>query len=1364
MHVYILNTKRFSLFIYFLLCIIILARANTDKFFGSNNQLSNSHVNYIYQDSKGYIWICTENGLNLFDGIKFKTFTHIANDTTSLNNNLVLSVLEDSCGKFWVGTSDGVQILDRETGLFQKVNLSYRNITNFNYIKCITEDSNGHIWLSTNHSGIIRIDKESMNAVYYMHTNSNICSNKINTIYEDRFGNIWIGSQDNGISVLNIDNHTIDNYAHDPKNKNSLSSNKIFSIIEEPSGKILVATIDGTIDAFDYNSRTFERDYIPSVKMVYTLYTDSKKNLWIGTDGNGLKCYNFNDKTLTTYESELINLDMREAKVHSIFEDKQHNIWVALYQKGVLMIPLKDKIFKNIGFNPFYNDKNIGNECCLTILEDHNKEIWVGTDGDGIYKLDTNRQVKTHYSKDEFPANVVLSIFEDSQNRIWVGTYLYGLYLYNESTNRFIKKSLYYNNTEVLHVNTIAEDSNGNLWIGTNEHGVCKYDPATGDTEFLLYNVLKSKNQILSNSVNTIDIDGHYLWIGTSVAGVSRYNMVTGTFEDYTVENGKLSNNNIFALKADQQGGVWIGTNWGLNYINPSTKKVLQYTEEDGLPNAAISGIVIDSNKHLWISTYYGLSYYNPQKNRFINYYTSDGLINNEFRRGAYFQSKSGEIFFGGINGLTFFYPFENQPNYGLSNLVFTDLFIYNKPVNPTNAKSILKKSIDYSHKIELSHEIKNFSISFSALEYNNPNNVIYQARLNGFEKNWTTLPQGSNTVTYTNLKPGKYTLHIKAHLPKTPPLHREIDIVIVPPVWLSWWAKILYLLIFIIASYWTYINIKNRNIQKKENQKKQNENNIMQSQLQFFTDISHEIRTPLTLILTPIEELIKNTTDPNLKSTYKIIDQNGHRILRLVNQVMEMRKLDKGQVKLCAEQTHIDEFIHEIIVSFKHLSQEKNITFNLHVENNLPPVWIDQEKLDKVIFNVLSNAFKYTPVNGKIEMSVDTTDTSLRIRIADTGCGIPKELRETVFNRFYQVPNENNKVKMGTGIGLHLSRKLMDIHHGKIFVEDNDHPGTVFVILLPLDDSYLKKEERKLAHSDRNLATLVQTSITPIGKTTPETSNTTSGPNKRKPKLLIVEDNQEIKDYIHKVLSREYQIFEAQNGKEGLEIAIKELPDCIISDVMMPEMDGIEMCDKIKKNEQTCHIPVIMLTAKTAIEQRIEGLKVGADSYIPNPFNIEHLKIRIQKLIELRRVMKNKYEGKGNLIKEEITSLKSTDEKFLEKLETIVKNKMAETDLSVEIISQEIGLSRSQLQRKLKQLTRQNPSDYIRITRLRHAAWLLSSKNLSISEVSYATGFSSLSHFSNCFKEFYGMSPSHYMEIHQNQQKPQAPEETNPQ
>lgn len=1343
-----MNSKKACLVISYLICSIV-AWSNTDKFFGSNNQLSNSHINHIYQDKTGYIWACTESGLNVFNGIYFKTYTHIAGDSTSLASNSVLSVLEDRTGRFWVGSTDGVQILDRETGRFRKVPLSYSNITNFNYIKCITEDSKGNIWLTTDRSGIIRIDENTMKAVYYMQTNSNICSNQVNTIYEDRFGNIWIGSLDNGISVLNVDNLMITNYAHDPDNPNSLSSNKIFSILEEPSGKMLVATIDGTIDAFDYKERSFRRNYIPSVEGVYTIYSDSKKNLWIGTDGSGLKRYDFKTKSVSTYESDLIHPDMRQAKVHGIVEDRQHNIWVALYQKGILMIPLKDKIFRNIGFNPFYADRNIGNECVLTVLEDRSRNVWIGTDGDGIYRLDAGRKIKKHYKGDRFPANVVLSVFEDSRNRIWAGTYLYGLYTYNPVTDRFEKKPLFCNGVEVKHINTITEAPSGDLWIGTNEHGVCKYNPETGQAEFLRYDLMKSDGQILSNSINAIAIDSDYVWIGTSMSGLSRYSFADGSFDDYTTENGKLSNNNIFALKTDREGGVWIGTNWGLNYINPRTGKELWFSEKEGLPNAAISGIEIDDRQQLWISTYYGLSHYDPLKGRFTNYFTSDGLINNEFRRGAHFRSESGEMFFGGINGLTSFFPFENQPGYKLSNLVFTDLYIYNEPVTPGTPESILTRSIDCADEIRLNYDIKSFTIGFSALEYNHPNKVIYQSKLDGFENTWTTLPAGINTVTYTNLKPGKYTLHIRAHLPQTEAVTRKIDIVITPPVWRSAWAMRIYILVLLIGAYCTYIHFRNRNRRKKEDQKKQNERRIMESQLQFFTDISHEIRTPLTLILTPIEELIKTTEEGSLRDTYKIIDQNGHRILRLVNQVMEMRRLDKGQVKLSAEATDVTRFVQEIVGSFKHLAEEKGIAFDIRFADRLPVVWIDQEKLDKVIFNILSNAFKYTPAGGTITLTIDTTEQDLRIRIADTGCGIPDDLKETIFHRFYQVPNECNKTKMGTGIGLHLSRSLMEIHHGQIFVEDGTGTGATFVILLPLDDSYLKEEERKTEHSDHNLATLVQTSVAPILAEKEEVPPAAADQNKYKPKLLIVEDNREIKSYIRKVLSPEYRIIEADNGKQGLEIAIREKPDCIISDMMMPEMDGIEMCDKIKKNEQTGHIPVILLTAKTAIEQRIEGLKAGADSYIPKPFNIEHLKIRIRKLIELRRVMKEKYEGKFDEIKEEVSGMKSTDEKFLEKLETIVKNKIAESDLSVETISQEIGISRSQLQRKLKQLTNQNPSDYIKTTRLRHAAWLLSYKNLSISEVSYATGFSSLSHFSNSFKDFYGMSPSRYMEIH---------------
>lgn len=1344
-----MNAKT-TILIIFCLSLFIQIKANSDKLFGSNNKLSNSHVNYVYQDKKGFVWVCTENGLNVFNGLNFKTYHHRANDTTSLVNNSVLSVLEDRNGQFWVGTSEGVQLFNRDTECFSNIRLSYTNITDFSYIKCITEDSKGNIWLSTNRSGVIRIKESTNEPVYYMQTNSNICSNKINVIYEDRFSNIWIGSQDNGISVLNTENHTIVNYAHEPGNPNSLSSNKIFSIIEDPDGKVLIATIDGGIDAFDYSSRSLIRHYIPSAETVYTLKTDSKNNLWIGTDGLGLKYYDFKTKSIKTYESELINLDLRQAKVHSIFEDRQHNIWVALYQKGVLMIPLKDKIFNNIGFNPFYSNKNIGNDCILTIAEDQSKDIWVGTDGDGIYRLNANREVRQHYKGNSFPANVVLSIFEDSKKRIWVGTYLYGLFLYNPANNSFDKRDLICKGIDVKHVNAITEDQEGNLWIGTNENGVCKYNPDTKNSQFLTYDLMKNKGQLLSNSVNAIAVYKDKVWMGTSVAGLSCYNMKTDSFEDYTVENGKLSNNNIFALSTDRSGGIWVGTNWGLNYINPLSGKSIQYTESEGLPNAAISGIEIDKHQNIWISTFYGLSHYNAKTGQFTNYYTTDGLVNNEFRRGAYFQSDTGEIFFGGISGLTFFKPFETPPGYDLSNLVFTDLLIYNEVVTiGKGSDPILEKSIDASSEIKLKHNIKSFSIGFSALEYNNPNNVIYQAKLDGFENSWVTLPQGSNSVTYTNLKARKYTLHIRAFLPNTTPVERSIIITVTPPLWFSWWAKTIYAFILAIGIYYLYKSIALRSQKKKEDVQKAHENQIMQSKLQFFTDISHEIRTPLTLILTPIEELLKETTNEKLRSTYKIIDQNGHRILRLVNQVMEMRKLDKGQVKLLAEKTNIDAFIREIINSFTHLAQEKNITFTIEIQEDMPEVWIDQEKLDKVIFNVLSNAFKYTPQSGCITLTADTTGSDLRIRIADSGCGIPKNLRESVFERFYQIPDEINSSKMGTGIGLHLSHSLMKIHHGHIYVEDTENTGAVFVILLPLGKDYLQPDEMQSGHSTRNLATLVQTSLSSFTEEK-EDKVISSAKNKYKPKILIVEDNREIKDYISSVLSQDYQILEAENGRDGLETAIRKQPSCIISDVMMPEMDGIEMCEKIKKNEKTSHIPVILLTAKTAIEQRVEGLRVGADSYIPKPFNIEHLKIRISKLIEVRRVMKEKYEGKSD-INEEIANIKTTDEKFLEKLENIVKNQIGESELSVETISQEIGISRSQLQRKLKQLTNQNPSDYIKTMRLRHAALLLSTKNLSISEVTYATGFSSLSHFSNSFKEFYGMSPSRYMEINNN-------------
>lgn len=1341
-----LFVKRFVFLIAFFMSLLhIHCEANTDKFYGTKDKLSNSHVNNIYQDKQGFIWVCTDNGLCEFDGTDFISYTHKQNDTTSLIDNSVLTVHEDRSGNFWVGTTSGLQLLHRDTEQFSTIHFSYPHLTDFSYFNCIIEDSKGNIWVSTSRSGAICLRAGSHQPIYYLQTNSNICSNKINTLFEDRFGNIWIGSQENGISILNVENHTMINYAHDPKDPNSLSSNKVFSFLENIDGNILVGTIDGGINLFSYTNQKFVRNYIPSGDIVFTMKRGNKNNIWIGTDGYGLKSYDFSTKTISNYETELNTVDLRKGKVHCILQDNQNNLWLALYQEGIMMIPQKKKVFRNIGFNPFYSDKSIGTECVLSVMEDKNGKVWIGTDGDGIYRLNKQRRVEKHYINEKLKANVVLSIYNDNKNRIWSGTYLNGLFLYEPGSDSFRKIPLIIGKQEVKDINIIKGDTNGNLWIGTNENGLCVYNHDTKQLQNFTYDILKTGNQIASNSVQTLLLGKNNLvWIGTSSAGLCCYNTQTKIFIDSRSFNWKLNSNNVTATVQDKKGNLWVGTKQGLHYINLQKNTITLYTEADGLANASIAGIEIDKQNNLWVSTSIGLSYFNTNNEKIVNYYLSDGLINDEYRRGASFQSTSGEIFFGGTEGVSSFFPFKMEASEQLKNLVFTNLFIYNEKVEVGN-NSFLKKNINASEKIEIAHNIKSFSIGFVALEFNNPAKVIYQVKMEGFDNDWKTLPMSNKLATYTNLKHGRYKFHVKAFFPNSKPVERSITIIILPSFWLTWWAKILYFLLFVAIAYWTYKITLQRVNQRQENLQKENEKQIMQSKLQFFTDISHEIRTPLTLILTPIEKLLKDTPDGTLSNTYKLINQNGQRILRLVNQIMEMRKLDRGQVKLQTTETDIYAFIREIVSSFDHITSERNIEFALEFAENLPSVWIDQEKLDKVIFNVLSNAFKYTPKSGKIILKVDTENEYLRIRVVDNGPGIPKDQQDVIFNRFYQIQDESNRNKLGTGIGLHLSRSLVEIHKGKIFVDDSNEQGAAFVILIPLNNDYLQPDEMSDKQPEMNLATIVQPSFS--DENADDAIVNVQSTYNTKHKLLIVEDDKDIRNYIVDILKQDYQVIQADNGNQGLELAIKEIPSCIITDVMMSGIDGIELCKKVKTNERTCHIPVIILTAKTSIEQRVEGLEVGADSYIPKPFNIDHLKTRISKLIELRQTIKNKYEGKYVIPQDEI-KIKSVDEKLLEKFENILKEQMDNPDLSIETISQQIGISRSQLQRKLKHITNQNPSDYMKSMRLRYAANLLISKNLSISEVTYACGFASLSHFSNSFKEFYGMSPSRYIEI----------------
>ena len=1326
----------------FIIQTVVLA--NTGIFFNHISKSINSHINRIYQDHSGFLWICTDNGLSRFDGTQVNTYYHIYGDSTSLITNSVLTVLEDSQSNFWVGTTEGLQRLNRRTGKFETMKFSYPYVNDFSYINCIIEDSRGNIWLSTSRAGAICLKVGTYQPVYYMPTNSNICSSKINVISEDKYGNIWIGSHDKGISVLSVDNNTIVNYEHNPNDPNSISNNKIFAITNTPEGDILIGSIETGIDLFDYATRTITRNYIPGGHRVFTMMNDKKNVLWIGTDGEGVKYYDYTTATTQNYDSYSAGIDMRGVKIHSITEDRQGNIWLAIYQKGIMMIPPYPKTFEVMGYNPFYNQKNIGAECVLSIAEDKKGNIWVGTDGDGIFRLDKEKNVRRHYSEDRMEGKNVLAIFCDSEGAIWVGTYLSGVYKYNERTDSFVRENILIENQAPTDVNVITEDEEGNLWIGTNSNGVCIYNPATGKGKWLQHDIHKTENQLLSNSVQSILIgkDGR-VWISTSSAGLSCYNRQTEMFTDCTVATSGLSNDCINQVIEDKSGNLWVGTQTGLNYLNAAIGENKQaYTEYYALLNASVNSMEIDANGNLWVSTSAGLGCFSVTTKQFTSYNVADENMTGEFRRGSSLQTGLGELFFGGTGGMVAFHPFEEMPSHTLLNLIFTGLYVYNEPVKPGSHDGVvLEDNINEAKIVKLSHNIRNFSVGFGAIEYNTPEKVVYQIKMDGFDEDWKTIPLKSRLATYTNLPAGNYSFRVRAFLPGTQPLERVLAIRINPPLWATWWAMVLYFMLASTLLWYTYSRLKEQRIKKKEAETKEQEAQIIQSKLQFFTDISHEIRTPLTLILTPVEQLIKSEKDPHLLGIYKMINQNAHRILRLINQTMDMRRIDRGQVKLNTEATDVYQLVTGIVSSFNYAAREKNIELSLIMAEDMPTVWLDPDIIDKVLVNVISNAFKYTQQGGTIKVQVGVEELSLFVRVSDTGIGIPRELRNSVFNRFFRVANEDNKTRIGTGIGLHISLSLMEIHHGVIFIEDTEGGvGTTFVMRIPLNDSRLKPTEKT---SVIRTAPAIESSLIMGHKEEPQPKTRSS---KYKYKLLIVEDDDEIRNFLTAILGEQYVISQATDGKEGLEKAIREQPDCIISDLMMPRMDGLEMCSRLKQNEQTLQIPVILLTARATIEDRIEGLRVGADSYIPKPFNADHLLTRVAKLIELRAAMNSKFSGKFE--QTDVTGVKSADDLFLEKLENIVRERIDDPDLSVETISSEMGVSRSQFQRKMKQLIRQNPSEYIKTSRLRHAARLLATRKLTISEVTYATGFSSLSHFSNSFREQYGVSPTRYMEL----------------
>jgi signal transduction histidine kinase/ligand-binding sensor domain-containing protein/DNA-binding response OmpR family regulator len=1285
--------------------------------------------------------------LNKFDGNQFTIYKRDPGDSLSLKNNNIGNVLEDSRGRFWVGCSSGLMKYDRASNRFKEIAIYAEGAKVTPSVTDFLEARDGKIWFSTAGFGVFSINEhDSVSPLP-----EPLSSNHISVIYEDAQANIWIGTGSDGVNCYNPASGQVRVF----RTEDGLSSNKIPEITGNKEGFVFIGTSVNGLNVYDpHRDKIYSVPYKNNEQLsISSLWLFSENELLIGTDGQGMKVYHLHSNTIEDYPIKDVPIDLSKAKIHAILCDRQNNLWLGIYQKGIIFLPANQRGFEYIGAKSAGNSP-IGNNAVWAIYKDKNEDTWVATDIDGIYRLDKSYRQTAHFARSISPYSVpsiVLSIFEDSNRDLWIGSYFNGLSKLDRKTGACTTVPALKNER----VFSICEDKDQHLVVGTLGSGLYLLDLSGTGREMITFKSKKSAAlnydpyTLNSNWINTVICDRDSLiWIGHH-NGMCCYNPKNKSFINYIPENIFLEGNNVLSLFEDHLGNIYAGTSAGLYYFNKQDTTLTHYSMADGLSDGAICGMTDDRQHNLWLSTYNGLNKLNVASGEITNYYASDGLQGNEFSMGAVFKDEKGKIYFGGIYGITCFDPEKIKDNTSIADLYITNFYLNNIPIRKgdySGRNKIVDSAVIDAAVFTLSYRDNTFSFDLSTLDFTDPAQISYQYRIHKLSPNWTDLPLGMNRITYTNLSPGSYIVEIRAVSNGIYSNDKQITIHITPPWYQTVWAYVLYAILLLALVYGIVVFILSRVRYRREITETEHAKAISEAKLQFFINLSHEIRTPMTLIITPLEKLInEHKKDSPERNIYILIYRNAQRILRLVNQIMDIRKLDKGQMQLSFHQTNIVGFVQDIMATFDYLAQKRNIRFLFEHELESLNVRIDMNNFDKVLMNILSNAFKYTPDGGEIRIKLTTGKNAemgdyFEIGISDTGIGIDNNEIEKIFDRFYQVNNSYSN--SGTGVGLHLCRLLVELHKGIIYAENRiDTQGSCFIVRLPVENTQPGLSEQDPAVVLRNRPEALYLSEpdadSTIHKTIPKT----------KYHILVVDDDPDIRHYLKNELSKDFFVSVCPDGKEGIDSILREKPDLVISDIMMPNLDGISLTKRVKTNININHIPVVLLSAKNTIQDKLDGLETEADAYFEKPFNIEILKQTINNLIAVRKTLKNKYSGQEKpeqLIQP--VELKSSDEILMEKIMKVINEHLADTELNVQMLSDAIGMSRGHLHRKLKELTNQPASDFIRGIRLKQAADLLVSKKLSVSEVAYATGFSNLPHFSNTFKEFYGMSPSEYV------------------
>ena len=1347
--------------------------------FNSSEGLSHNIVNDMLQDEMGYIWIATEDGLNWYDGYEFSIYRFDPNDSTSISGNYIKCIFYDSQNNLWISSRYGLNLYNPEKDHFRRFTLEGDQELD---ITDIAESVDGNLWVSNYVGGFLHFNPKTGSFRIYNTENQAMTSNFVMAIHEDQRGLIWVGTGDMGIQVFSHENQRLIPHVDMTKKLEKFNTHRIEVIFEDSNHNIWIGSREGlimyhhTLDEFFLIRRSGDEFGI-SDDIILDIYQDHEGKLLIGTQEGGLEILSpdqlkANDPSTFRFSKiqpgpDDNNLSYRS--IQAIFEDREKNLWLGTYGNGINLVPAIQPKFNLIT----QHQKQLGDinyNKVWGICEDSQGFLWIGTDGWGINKYDSNGELIRQYLPGENPSDLsddaILCALNDSHGNLWFGTYAGGLNLYDRAKDGFIHfraKPGVEGELQSNDIRCIHESTDGVLWLGTNGSGLARMDKNGSFTH-----ITPQCNGVASYDIRAIAEDSSgRLWLGTYGSGLFSYHVESGVCKHFPHERnllGGLKCNIIYTLLFDESSNaLWIGgsQSGGLNRMDLSQDSIRLYDHRNGLDNNNIHGIEKDRKNRIWVSTNTGISYLDPVSETFINFNHLDGVQDKEFSNGSSILNGQGDImFFGGSGGLNYFYPDRISVSEKVTPIVISRLQIYDQPVrvrSESNRKSPLVNTLIFTDKLELDHTQDVFSLGFSGLNYSNPEKIRYQYKLEDTDLEWNNLGKQRN-VTFRNLKAGDYLFRVRASNEDGiwADNASELLILIKPPPWRSIWAYIIYFILLAGAISWLYYyNLNQAKIRHNldlEKRLRKEEHNLHEERIRFFTNISHELRTPLMLLISPLEELMtRESTGTPLGRKFSSMYRSANNLLHLINTLMEFRKTEKGKMKLAFTYYNISEHLEENCIAFKALAAKKGVKVSFSAPEEKIMTWFDDEKLEMILNNLLSNAIKNTEPEKRIMVVVNTDPQpsesypsgSVLIRVIDEGIGIPEEELDKIYDRFFQV--SRSRKDYGTGIGLALTKRLVELHHGDISVSSKINSGTTFTVVLPLGKLHLRKEE--LADSTPVRETqrpdfLIESGESPASSVLMEKIASLS---KDRQKILIVEDNGEIRDYLRNLLKDQFIIEEAADGLQGLELARSQRPSLVISDIMMPEMNGVDLCHVLKTEIQTSHIPVILITANITHQMYLNSLEGGADAYLTKPFKPDVLISRVYNLLRSRNKLKDYYVKKlhGEFLNDVETL--SKDEEFLLQVNRIIQSNMGRRDFSISQLHDELGMSRTVFYHKIKSLTQMSPNDLIREMRLKRAADLLVENHLKVYEVMFQVGFSDEKHFRQLFKNQFGLTPSQY-------------------